>query len=158
MTIRLPLLGLGLAALSLAAAPADDLAKKHQEQMQGEWVMVSSTNAGMELPEEVAKKISRVVKGNEFTLTVPGEEGVMTIMAVFKLDPTKTPNEIDVTYKDGPNKDKTLKAIYELSGDTMKTCYGKPEADRPKKFESSEESGLTVSVWKKAKKEFKEDK
>ena len=37
----------------------------------------------------------------------------------FTVDPAKKPKEMDVKPKDGPNKGKTVKAIYKLDGDTL---------------------------------------
>ena len=50
-----------------------------------------------------------------------------------------------------PNKGKTILAIYELTGDTLKVCYDVSVAVRPVKFESTDENKLVLIVYKKKK-------
>ena len=45
-----------------------------------------------------------------------------------------------------------MKGIYEIDGDNYKVCFAPPGKDRPKEFSSKGDEGLTLSVWKKAKK------
>lgn len=153
--MSLTLLALCLPALAWTAD--DDAAKKEIDKMQGEWQLVKQTRNGEEVPEEMTKKISRTVKDSTFILTVPGEDGEVKMKAEFRLDPSKNPKEIDVNFKEGPAEGQSLKAIYEFDGDTFKTCYGAPGTDRPKKFDASEGSEHTISVWKRVKKDGKKD-
>lgn len=148
--------GLCVAALALVAllgaAPADEASKKDQDQLQGDWILAKQTRNGEEVPE-AKLKASRTVKGNTFTINMETDQGPQTVKAEFKLDASKSPKEMDAEFKseDG-SESRTLKAIYELDGDTMKTCYGsEPGAERPKKFESKEGSGIIISVWKRKK-------
>jgi uncharacterized protein (TIGR03067 family) len=39
-----------------------------------------------------------------------------------KLDPAKKPRAMDVAGTKGPNKDKTIRAIYELTDTTLRVC------------------------------------
>jgi len=47
----------------------------------------------------------------------------------------------------GATKGQKQLGVYEVQGDTFKTCFAKPGAARPTKLESGE--GVTVAVWKK---------
>jgi uncharacterized protein (TIGR03067 family) len=140
--------GLGLAVLVVLAAgtAADDAAKAELDKLQGEWQMVSSTNNGKELPAEAVKAITRVVKGNSYTLLRDGQ--VLAKGTVVKLDPSKTPKTMDVQRAAGG---KPLLGIYELDGDTHKVCLAEPGKDRPTVFSSQEGSGQTLTVWKRKK-------
>ena len=42
--------------------------------------------------------------------------------------------------------------IYELDGDTFKLCYAAPGEERPKEFSAKGANGITLAVWKRAKK------
>jgi hypothetical protein len=48
--------------------------------------------------------------------------------------------------------DKPVQGIYEVEGDTFKLCYAAPGEARPKEFATKAATGLTLAVWKKAKK------
>jgi uncharacterized protein (TIGR03067 family) len=154
MLIRNLALGLvlALATAGLASTVADDASKKDQEQMQGEWTLTKQTRDGKDMPEENLKA-TRTVKDNTFTIKGESDRGPFTTQGEFKLDASKSPKEIDFTFKTDEGE-QTIKAIYELDGDTLKTCYNPtPGAERPKKMESKEDSGIFISVWKKKKAE-----
>lgn len=141
-----------LALLALASVPApasEDQNKKDLELLQGSWQLIKQTRNGQEQPESVTRRIKREVKQNTFTVTVALEEGERTVKSEFKLDATKTPREIDVKFTEGELEGQELKAIYEFEGDTFRTCYGEPGSKRPEKFDASEGTNQTISVWKK---------
>jgi uncharacterized protein (TIGR03067 family) len=54
----------------------------------------------------------------------------------FKLDPTKQPKQIDVTFLDGPRKGETFEGIYVVRQSEMRICLrlADPESGRPKGF------------------------
>ena len=51
----------------------------------------------------------------------------------------------------GFTKGKKQLGIYELDGDTFKSCFGAPGAERPKDFTSQPGDMRTSSVWKREK-------
>jgi uncharacterized protein (TIGR03067 family) len=66
----------------------------------------------------------------------------------FKVDPKKSPKQLDVT-----TKNKTLHGIYDVKGDELKLCFengGNPE-NRPKKFATNKEEELVLIVFKRQK-------
>jgi uncharacterized protein (TIGR03067 family) len=144
-----PRMLLVLVAGLLVAADAKDDAKKELEKLQGDWVMVSGERNGEALPDEQIKALKRTIKDDEFTVMRDGET---VAKGKFTVDPSKSPKTIDVTITEGDNKDKTMKGIYEIDGDNYKVCFAPSGKDRPKEFSSKGDEGLTLSVWKKAKK------
>ena len=78
--------------------------------------------------------------------------GATIIKGTVKLDPAQKPKAIDVTITAPDGTDVTLKGIYEVEGDEMKTCLAPPEQDRPKEFSSKEENGHMNYVWTRDKK------
>jgi len=139
-------LGLVLAA---AASPQD--ADADLKKLQGEWIMASLEYDGQASPEENVKRFRRKVDGAKYTVTITKGDDVQTVKGSFKLDPSKKPKAVDVTTKDGEGNEITILGIYELDGDTHKVCMAPKDQPRPTDFNSSEGSGRTVIVWKRAK-------
>lgn len=138
-----------VATLFAGALLAADDAKKDMAALDGEWTMVSGIANGKKLDDERVKSAKRVTKDGETTVHF-GDD--LYFKAKFTIDASKKPKTIDYKFTEGPNKDKTVLGIYEVDGDTVKFCFGQPDKERPKEFGSKEDSGHTLSVWKKAKK------
>jgi uncharacterized protein (TIGR03067 family) len=105
--------------------------------------MVSGSADGQPMPAEMAKQMKRVCKGDELTVSMAGNT---FFKAKLTLDATKTPKTVDYEMTEGITKGKKQLGIYELDGDTLKSCFAKPGAERPADFKPGE--GRTVSVWK----------
>jgi len=135
-------------SLSLAAAADDDANKADKDKLQGTWQMVSITVNGEEVPADDLKEVKLVVKADNFQVETPQTK----LEAKFTLDPEKKPKAMDVSVLSGKDKGKTFKVIYALEGDTFKTCRPADAAkDRPTEFSSKQDSGLILTVWKRAK-------
>ncbi len=136
--------------LACTATRAEDMesAKKDLAAIQGEWVMVSGSADGQPLPDEMRKQMKRVCKGDETTTTMGGQ---MYFKAKVTLDPSRTPKTIDYEMTDGFTKGKKQLGIYEIEGDTFKSCFGAPGAARPTNFTTKAGDGRTLSVWKREK-------
>src|SRR5882672_4431015 len=143
------LIGFICAAISLAVAEDNPAIKKDMAQLQGEWSMVSGTADGQPMPEEMRKQMKRVCKGDEIAVTAGGQ---IFIRAKVSIDPSRKPRTIDYEMTDGFTKGKKQLGIYELDGDTFKSCFGAPGAERPKDFTSQPGDKRTSSVWKREKK------
>jgi len=150
MKTRQKTLLIGIAALvvSLASAEDSDAVKKDLAALQGEWTMVSGSADGQPMPPEMLKQMKRVCKGDETTTTMNGK---IFLKAKITIDPTKKPKTIDYQMLEGFTKGKTQLGIYEVEGDTFKSCFSKPDAERPADFSSKEGEGRTLSVWKRQK-------
>jgi uncharacterized protein (TIGR03067 family) len=142
------LIGLAATTISSAWAEENDAVRKDMAQLQGEWSMVSGSADGQPMPDEMRKQMKRVCKGDETTTTMAGQ---LYFKAKVTLDPSKKPKTIDYQMTDGFTKGKTQLGIYEVDGDTFKSCFAKPGAERPKDFTSEVGEGRTLSVWKREK-------
>lgn len=103
---------------------------------------------GQPLPDEMPKQMKRVCKGDKVTVTRAGQ---IFFAAKITIDPSKKPKIIDCQMTEGFTKGKTHLGIYELDGDTLNSCFGAPDAERPTDFTSKPGDGRTLSVWKREK-------
>jgi uncharacterized protein (TIGR03067 family) len=140
------LVGMLAMAVSQALAGDEQVVKKDLAQLQGEWSMVSGSADGEPMPETMRKTMKRICKGDEVTVMMGGQVFLKT---KFTLDPSKNPKTIDYQMTEGFTKGKTQLGIYQLDGDTFKSSFGAPGAERPKDFTSKPGDGRTVSVWKR---------
>ena len=139
------------AGLLLAAQDAkEDATKKDLEQIQGTWRLVSRQRDGRTDPPVAVKDVLMTNKGDQFSFK-GAASGAGATQGTFKLDATKTPKTMDRIPADGPNKGKTLPAIYALEGDTLKICVAVAGKERPKEFATKPGSGYVLSVFKREK-------
>ena len=118
------------------------------EAIQGTWLPSAAELAGKKYPDEVRKSIRLVIKDDTYAVTVgeaPPDRGTI------KLDPSATPKAIDVTGTEGPNKGKTILAIYELSGDTLRICYDLSGKSRPTEFKTEPNTKLFLVTYQREK-------
>jgi len=131
--------------LSLALAVTGDT--KDGKTIDGTWQPTKADLAGRKFPDDVRKTITLVVKDGKYTLTV----GKKTDQGTVKLKPSAKPKEMDITGTDGPNKGKTILAIYERDGDTLRICYDLGGKKRPGEFKTREGTQLFLVTYKRAK-------
>lgn len=134
LNVRCSLLGLlaALALVALLAMPAfADETKDDVKTLQGKWLPTTAEVAGNQFPNEILKTIKLFVNGEKYATNV----ATITDHGTLKLDATKTPKTMDILGIEGPNKGKTILAIYELSGDALKVCYAL-EGERPTAFKT----------------------
>ena len=123
--------------LFAAFTPAQD-AKKELDALQGEWNADSVEKDGKKVPLGSGPKLT--IKGDQWVVKVGNIEEKIT----FKIDPTKTPKTIDLTYPAG-----IAKGIYKLEDGVFTLCRAVGAA-RPTEFKSG--GGDVVMVYKRAKK------
>src|SRR5262249_29485180 len=102
---------------------------------------------GQQYPEKLLKTIKLVLKDQGYTVTVGDQSDEGTVM----LNPDKTPKAMDITGTNGPNKGKTILAIYELNGDTLGVCYALGGKARPSDSEPRQKTQLFVVHYKREK-------
>ena len=134
-----------VSALLVVVAPSDDAVKAELEKFQGTWQLVSAETDGKKAPEEQVKKIRVVIKGNKPSVFF-GDDAVAKEIS-FVLDPTKKPKTTTDSLPDG----KEILGIYELEGDTLRSCVAGVGKDRPTEFASQPGSGHTLRVFKRVK-------
>ena len=126
-------------------AQADDA--KDREVVQGEWLPTTAELAGVPFPDQILKTIKLIVKGDKYTTTV----GKQVDQGTIKLKPDAKPKEMDIVGVEGPNKGKTIQAIYERDGDTLRICYDLSGKGRPSEFKTKEGTQFFLVVYKREK-------
>jgi uncharacterized protein (TIGR03067 family) len=131
-------------SFTLAARGGD---AKDGDTLQGTWLPSTAEVGGKMLPDEVRKTIKLVVKDDKYTVTV----GKAVDRGTLKLNPSAKPKEMDITGTEGPNKGKTILAIYERDGDTLRICYDLSGKGRPTEFKTKEGTQRFLVTYKREK-------
>jgi uncharacterized protein (TIGR03067 family) len=132
--------------LSFALVASGDDAKD-SDALQGTWLPEKAELAGRMFPEEVRKSVKLEVNDSRYKVTV----GKQVDQGTVKLNPAAKPKEIDITGTEGPNKGKTILAIYEQDGNTLRVCYDLSGKSRPKEFKTEEGTQLFLVTYKREK-------
>jgi uncharacterized protein (TIGR03067 family) len=140
--ILVPVVAGMLLTASLLAQNAD---QKELDKLQGDWVAAALEVRGQKLPEETVKQYKLTIKGNQWTVSSNMKEDKIT----FKLDPSKDPKAIDLTYVGPLGKESNWLGIYKLEGDTLTMIRVPGILERPKEFKTTPQVGQ-MSVWKRA--------
>jgi uncharacterized protein (TIGR03067 family) len=137
----LVLLAVGLVA---ADRPAED--KKDQELIQGTWKLTEGERNGEKPPQEFLDNFKVTFQNDK---VIPAGDGGQEGESTFKVDQEKKPKQITIINKDG---NRTMKGIYELSGDTLKICFKMGEnAEAPTEFSGKAGSNQMYMVLKRQK-------
>ncbi len=127
-------------------ALAQDTATERKA-LNGTWVPTIGEIGGNPFEEKTLKAIKLVIDGEKYHVTF-GEGGDR---GTTKIDPTKKPKTIDIMPAEGPNKGKTIQAIYELKGDTLRVCYDLSCKSRPAEFKTKKGEQHFLATYKRAK-------
>ena len=101
-------------------------------QIHGTWIPVKAELGGQPLPEAVLKTITLKLNGGKYDVSVAGAPDKGT----YTLDVSSNPKSMVIKGTDGPNKGKTIPAIYELETDELRICYDLSGNQRPAGFKS----------------------
>jgi uncharacterized protein (TIGR03067 family) len=140
-----------ISRLALTAAlflTADDPARSDLDKLQGTWQLVAMEAEGQEVPAEHFHGWNAVYEGNRLTLRA-GE--MVRRRGLVTLGPSRNPKAMNTWDQDGPYEDETVPGIYELDGDTLKVCFARPGAERPKEFTTKQGTGFLFCVYKRRK-------
>ena len=138
-------------ALGLAAqVVADEKADAELKAPVGNWTVEKAVFDGKEITNALKTLRFEIRAGGKYTVDLGTEKDEGT----FTVDPAKSPKELDVKPTGGPNKGKTLQAIYKIDGDTLTVCYEYDTTTglRPAKFESKDKTTHLLITYKREKK------
>lgn len=128
--------------------PAVDDAPARDEALLGTWVMVAVQHDGVQYPESRFKGSELVFERQEF---MTRRDDRVDGRGIYKLVASKTPKEIDRTFKAGVAAGKAQLGIYEVKDDTLRLCMVFEPDPRPTTFESPKGARSIYWVYKKKK-------
>jgi len=146
------LLLLGAGGALMAADPSEDEVKAELQKFQGTWVLVSGEMDGKKVAEEHVKQSKITFDGNKMMVDTPHQSTETIVATITKLDPTKTPKEMQWVRATGPNAGTTMIAIYEFEGaDQYKIRFDPAGKAVPKEFGTTEGTGHIWHTWRRVK-------
>jgi uncharacterized protein (TIGR03067 family) len=103
--------------------------REELQKLQATWSYVSRMVAGKQVLGEEPTALC-VVRGKQVVFKVGAE--VQEVGEIRIVDASANPKKMDILITGGPNKGRTVLAIYEVKGDTFRYCAS--EAVRPQTF------------------------
>jgi uncharacterized protein (TIGR03067 family) len=155
--MRLVIVGVIAALVPVAGTVgADDKATKADlAALQGIWVVVEKEYMGKKATKEEISTLQGEMVIKDGTATKWAEEcGKKQVVSEAKitLDPNANPKAVDITHTKGDLKGETVRAIYELKGDSLKVCFAVGDDERPKTFAGAKDGKACLMVYKRVKK------
>ena len=147
----LAVVSLFAAVLSQSAAgdAKEEAVAKDLLAFKGTWRMNSKEVDGKKFSEEEIKDVIATNDGSGNISVRRGDKEINE--GTVKLDPTKSPKTIDVTFTEGERKGQMVLGIYEIEGDAFRVCVARPGDERPAEFSAKAGSGRTLIVYKRQK-------
>jgi uncharacterized protein (TIGR03067 family) len=115
--------------------------------LDGYWLPTRAEFGGKPFPDEIRKTMTLAIKDGAYTVTV----GKVTDKGTLKLNPAATPKTMEITGTDGPNKGKTILAIYDGNADTLRICYDLSGKSYPTEFTTKTGTQLFLVTYKREK-------
>lgn len=138
-----------IALTTIALAGDAEAIRKDKAALQGTWSVIASQQDGERVPTDDLKDLYLIFKDNAILIR---EGGKTEEKFAFQLNPSKTPKEMDLTIKFGPNKEKIDRAIYEFDGDRVRICIqSNKDAPRPRDLAAPSGSKLWLVTLQKTK-------
>ncbi len=122
----------------MLAAMAGVVLADDKKDLDGMYTVTVLEKAGKSAPKEVIESIKITIKGEDFTIVIKEKDKDEEKKAKIKTDASKTPNTIDITPSDGPEKGKTFPGIYKIEKGEVTLVFTE-KGDRPKEFKSEGE-------------------
>src|SRR5689334_4466068 len=85
----------------------------------GTWKAVAVEVDGSPVPQHLYQDARLVLTGDRFILSNPLPDASQQTEGSFRVDPTRTPKQLDLRLDDG----RTFHEVYELEGDALRVCY-----------------------------------
>jgi uncharacterized protein (TIGR03067 family) len=116
----------------------------------GTWRLSAKEEDGKKLSAEEIKDVIGTIDGSGNVSVKRGDKIINE--ATVKLDPTKQPRMINVTFTAGERKGQRVLGIYEIEDDTFRVCVARPGDERPAEFSARAGSGHILVTYRREKK------
>lgn len=131
----------------LLPAVAFAQAADEQKLLSGTWLPKEVSIGDATADPDALAKLRLVIEADRYTVT----QAESVDKGTLKFDAKATPKTMDIVGTEGPNKDKTILAIYELDGDKLTVCYSLEPGARPAEFKSAGDSKRVLVKYERKK-------
>ena len=109
------------------------------DKLQGTWKAVALEADGQDAPEPAYMDKYMVIRGERISAVGKlGEVEPFLDTRDFRIDPTASPNALDISNTGDGKFAEFSQSIYELNGDTLRICFSQQsDAPRPKSFDTT---------------------
>jgi uncharacterized protein (TIGR03067 family) len=139
-------------------APAEDTLAREKKALQGAWGTVEVQANGKKNVSAEAKDIQIVFEADAIIFRsasggklAKGREFYKERMHQYKLDPGKSPKQLDVLAQSGQEEGQTIPCIYALTDKQLKLCMPKEPGKRPTEFATRDGDGLVLIILERVK-------
>lgn len=98
--------------------------------IEGTWIPISAELGNQPFPERLFTAMRLILTENSYTAIV----GSVIDKGTLTLHEGGTLGTMDIHGTEGPNKGRTIHAIFALEGETLKVCYDLAGKNRPQEF------------------------
>ena len=140
---------LAMIAILLAhagVARCDD-ATKAKPKIEGTWRGSKAELGGKKMPDKVVSNLRLTLKDGTYAVIAESPD-----RGTVAYDTSAEPKTMDIKGVEGPNKGRTILAIYELKDDMLTICYDLSGLSRPKGFETRPGTRLFLVTYAREKK------
>lgn len=139
-----------ITALAVGAPALKDPPKKELK-IEGEWVVESQVNGGRHLKSSIERRYIFSGDGKwTMTSSKAKAKNAPSLTRTYVIDGSTNPPSIDMKTSSGLTQPNMI-GIIKVDGDTLTLCYSRSGEDRPKTFESPEDSSTILIIMKRAK-------
>jgi uncharacterized protein (TIGR03067 family) len=138
-----------IAVIASMSAAQDDKPAGDLRRLKGRWVAETREYQGKVEKKSELNGLTLVFDAEKFVITTEGDR--VMLKGTITVDPTVSPKAIDVKVAGRDGKESVVPAIYELSGDKLKTAFPLEGTDQPSDFTTRAESKVRVTVYRRAK-------
>jgi uncharacterized protein (TIGR03067 family) len=139
-----------LLALTLGAPALKDPPKKELK-IEGDWVVESQITGGRPLKSAIERHYIFSGDGKwTMTSSKAKAKNAPSLSRTYVIDGSTNPASIDMKTSSGLTQPNMV-GIIKVDGDTLTLCYSRSGEDRPKTFESPEDSSMILIIMKRAK-------
>ena len=141
---------LGLASLIVSTSRGqEDGVQAEREKLRGTWQLLYSETDGKPAPIEQIRGLRVVMKGDSYSVWSGDQEMIHEVS--FQIDPSQSPKTSDDTLRGPDNQTRMIRGIYDLRGDSLLSCVGESDQERPTDFSTVPGSQRTLRVFQKVK-------
>lgn len=142
-----------LITVLVVGAPALKDPPKKELKIEGDWVVESQVTGGRPLKSSIERHYIFSADG-KWTMTSARAKAknAPSLARTYAIDASTNPASIDMKTSSGLTQPNMV-GIVKIDGDTLTLCYSRAGEERPRTFESPENSSIILIVMKRVKKE-----